>query len=46
MRPPAQATEVDVYLWFEGAKGLMKGAVINQADPERMRRACALLDFD
>ena len=46
MRPPAEATEVDVYLWFEGAKGLMKGAVINQADPERMRRACALLDFD
>jgi hypothetical protein len=30
---------VDVFLWFEGATRSMSGAVINEADPERLRSA-------
>ena len=37
---------IDAFLWFEGGTSRMAGAVINQADPERVRRLCALLDID
>lgn len=38
---------IDAFLWFEAATGAMAGAVINDdADPERIRRVCALLAFD
>jgi hypothetical protein len=43
MRPPARVREIDVYLWFEGAT--KPSPIVNDADPERMRRVCALLDF-
>jgi hypothetical protein len=43
MRPPAEVSEVDAYLWFEGATAKV---LINDLDPDRMRRACALLGFD
>jgi hypothetical protein len=42
MRPHEKAKEVDLYLWFDGRTGFMSGAVVNQTDPERMDRACAL----
>jgi hypothetical protein len=44
MRPPAKVREVDVYLWFEGATAEPK-PIVNDVDPERMRRVCAVLDF-
>jgi hypothetical protein len=37
---------IDLFLWFKGATGFMSGAVFNDADPERIRRVCALLGFD
>ncbi len=37
---------IDAFLWFEGATGFMAGATINDADPARIRRVCALLEFD
>jgi hypothetical protein len=37
---------IDAFLWFEGETGRMVGTVINQDDPERVRRLCALLDID
>ena len=43
MRPPAKVREIDVYLWFEGTT--KPSPIVNDADPERMRRACALFDF-
>jgi hypothetical protein len=43
MRPPAKVREIDVYLWFEGTT--KPSAIVNDADPERVRRVCALLDF-
>jgi hypothetical protein len=42
-RPPAKVREIDVYLWFEGTT--KPSPIVNDADPERMRRVCALLDF-
>jgi hypothetical protein len=42
MRPPDKVREIDVYLWFEGATAK---PIVNDADPERMRRVFALLDF-
>jgi hypothetical protein len=44
MRPPAKVREIDIYLWFEGAKAA-PSPIVNDADPDRMRRVCALLDF-
>jgi hypothetical protein len=44
MRPPAEVSEVDLYLWFDGAAARPK-LLVNDLDPERMRRVCALLDF-
>ena len=43
-RPPAKVHEIDVYLWFEGAT-TKPSPIVNDADPKRMRRVCALLDF-
>ena len=43
MRPPAKVREIDVYLWFEGTTE--PNPIVNDADPKRMRRVCALLDF-
>jgi hypothetical protein len=45
MRPPADVPKVDVYLWFEGATAEPE-LFVNDLDPERKRRACALLGFD
>ena len=36
----------DAFLWFESGTGRMIGAVINDTDPERLQRFCALLDID
>jgi hypothetical protein len=41
MRPPAEVSEVDIYLWFEGRS--LCYVAPNYHDPERGRRACALL---
>lgn len=37
---------IDAFLWFEGGTGRMVGAVINEADQERLRRLCMLLEID
>jgi hypothetical protein len=37
---------IDVFLWFEGKTGRMAGAVINQAESERLQRTCILLRID
>ena len=44
IREPKQ--RIDAFLWFKAETGRMVGAVINQTDPERVQRVCALLDFD
>jgi hypothetical protein len=43
MRPPTKVREIDVYLWFEGTT--KPSPIVNDADQDRMRRVCALLDF-
>jgi hypothetical protein len=42
MRPPAKVREIDIYLWFGGTA--KPRPIVNDADPERLRRVCAL-DF-
>jgi hypothetical protein len=44
IREPKQ--RIDAFLWFKAETGRMVGAVINQTDPERVQRVCALLGFD
>ena len=45
MRPPAEVSEVDLYLWFEGTTVEPK-LLFNDLDSERIQRVCALLDLD
>ena len=37
---------IDAFLWFNAETGRMVGILINQTDPERVQRVCALLGFD
>jgi hypothetical protein len=43
MRPPAQAKDIDLYLWFDGAVAT-PDLLVNDLDPERVNRVCALFD--
>ena len=43
MRPPVEAGNIDVYLWFDGAVA-KPDLLVNDLDPERMKRARALFE--
>jgi hypothetical protein len=43
MRPPAEAKDIDLYLWFEGAAA-KPALLVNDLDPDRVKRVCALFD--
>jgi hypothetical protein len=43
MRPPAEAKGIDLYLWFDGAVAT-PDLLVNDLDPARVKRVCALFD--